>query len=259
MIIKKYKELEDFFNMFKKGNADLLIVMSRAGLSKTTTFKEIMKGEDYVYINTHSTVLRTYLNLYKKRDMPVCFDDVGNLLNNSTFVSLLKALTDTSPIKELHYNSTTKLLGNVPERFKTTSRACLLLNQFDIRNKTLEPILDRGVYIQFEPSKEEILGKIKEIAKSQNIVENSKCVYEFIEKNYQKIEDLSLRTFIKALYLYADNPKNWEEKFMNMIGFDEKVIEYLKLKKQYTTDKEMIEKYKWSRATFYRIKQEAEE
>ncbi len=56
-----------------------------------------------------------------------------------------------------------------------------------------------------------------------------------------------------------ENPDKWKERFMQMIGFDEKLIEYLKLKEKYKTDKEMIKKFSWGRSTFYRIKQEAEE
>jgi len=259
MIIKTYTELKEFFEMFKKHNADLLIIMSRAGLGKTTILKNIMKEEEFTYINTHSTPLKTYLDLYDKRDCCVIFDDLGDILQNNIMVSMLKSLAETSPIKELHYNTTSKLIGNAPEEFKTTSNTCILLNEFDVRNKTLAPLLDRAFYIEFAPDKKEILLKIKEIAKSQSISNKEKCVLKFIEKNYEKIENLSLRTYIKALQLFRDNPNKWREKFMLMIGFDEKVIEYLKLKEKYKTDKERVELFPWSRATYFRVKQEVED
>ena len=84
--------------------------------------------------------------------------------------------------------------------------------------------------------------KIEEISQSQNIADNQKCVLDFIKDNYKKINDLSLRTYSKALQLFVDDPKRWKEKFMSMIGFDEKLIQYLTLK--------------WSRATFFRVRQE---
>lgn len=244
--------------MFKKGNCDLLIVMSKAGLGKTTELKKIMGKDDYTYVNTHSTPLKTYLMLYEERDCPVIFDDIDSLLRNYIMVSMLKALADTSPIKEVFYNTTSKLLGSAPESFRTTSKVCILLNEFDVHNNTLKPIIDRGFFIEFVPSKEEVLNKIKEISKSQSIAENEKCVYQFIKENYQKIENFSLRTYAKALQLFNDNPVNWKEKFMMMIGFDEKIIEYLKLKELYPTDNERVANYKWSRATYFRIKQEVE-
>ena len=61
---------------------------------------------------------------------------------------------------------------------------------------------------------------------------------------------------MKALQLFRDNPGNWKGKFMKLIGFDDKAVEYLMLKESCKTEKERIEKYKWSRATYFRVKQE---
>ena len=259
MLIKTYRELKEYLRMFKKQNCDLVIILSRAGLGKTTILKKIMKNDDYTNVNTHSTPLKTYLDLYDKQDKPVVFDDIDSILKSPIMVSMLKSLSDTSPIKELNYNTTSKLIGNAPFSFKTTSNVCILLNEFDVHNKTLAPLIDRSFFVEFNPGREEIMKKIKEISESQNMADSEKCVYEFICENYQRIEGLSLRTYIKALQLFRDNPSNWKEKFMKMVGFDEKIVEYLKLKEKYKTDKERIEKYKWSRATYFRVKQEINE
>lgn len=259
MIITTYKELKEYFEMFKKQNADLLIVMSKAGYGKTSLLKEVMGKDDYVFINTHSTPLKTYLNLYEKRDCPVVMDDLDAMFGSAVMTALLKSLADTSSIKELHYNTTSALLGNAPESFKTTSNVCILVNEFNVNSPALKPIIDRGFFVEFCPSKEEILKKIKQISKSQSLVESEKCVLEFMEQNYQKIENLSLRTYVKALQLFRDNPTNWKAKFMQMIGFDEKVIEYLKLRDTYKNVEDMVKNFKWSRATFFRVKAEVDE
>lgn len=259
MIITKYTELKEYLEMFKKQNADLLIIMSKAGYGKTTILKEVMGKDDFVYVNTHSTPLSTYLTLFEKIDCPVVFDDLDAIFSSPVMVSMLKSLADTSSIKELHYNSTSKLLGNAPESFKTTSNVCILVNEFNIKNPYLAPLVDRGFYVEFCPSKEEILKKLKQISKSQNIAQNEKCVYDFIEENYKKINNLSLRTYVKALQLFRDNEETWKEKFMAVIGFDEKIIEYFKLKDKYPTDKDRIANYPWSRATFFRIREELDD
>ena len=258
MIIKSYKELKEYFEMFKKQNADLLIVMSKAGYGKTSILKETMSKSDYVYCNTHSTPLKTYLDLFEKKDMPVVFDDLDAVFSSSIMTALLKALADTSPIKELHYNSTSKLLGNAPESFKTSSNVCILVNEFNVNNPSLKPLIDRGFFIEFTPTKEEILRRIKYISKSQNIAESEKCVLEFMESNYQKIDNLSLRTYVKALQLFRDNEKTWKDRFMQMVGYDEKIIAYLTLKETYKNVEDMVKNFKWSRATFFRVKAEVE-
>ena len=259
MIIKTYKELEEYVAMFKKQNCDLLIIMSKGGLGKTSLLSKTMKNQEYVYINTHSTPLKTYLTLFEKRDCPVVFDDIDSILKNSIMVSMLKSLTNTSAIKELTYHTTSKLIGNAPDNFTTTSNVCILLNEFDVQDKALKPLLDRGFFIEFLPSKEEILKKIEKVAKSQSLIDSEKCVLEFIKENYQKINELSLRSLMKGLQLYRDNPNNWKSKFMQMIGFDEKTIEYLNLKEKYKSEEERAKKFSWSRATYFRVKQENEQ
>jgi hypothetical protein len=258
MELKTYKELQSYIEMFKKQKIDLLIIMSRGGLGKTTTLKNTMGKDDYVYINTHSTPLRTFQLLHEKRDCPVIFDDIEHILKNHTFVSLLKALSDTSDIKNLHYSTTSKAIGNVPETFATTSNVCILVNEFSIKNPILAPLLDRGYYVEFNPTKEEVLKKIEEIEKSQNIANLKMPVLDFIKENAHKIEKLSIRTYIKAVQLYNYDQSKWKEWFMKEIGFDEKAIDYIKLKELYKTDEERVAHYKWSRATYFRVKGEVE-
>lgn len=251
MKVKTYKELEEYIKMFKKQNIDLLIIKSKAGLGKTFIIKEMMKKEDYVYICTHSTPLKTYINLYENLDFPVCFDDLNSLFTSPIMTSMLKCLAETIKEKELHYETTSKLAKGLPSSFKTKSNVCILLNQFDGNNPVLAPLVDRSFYLEFEPSKEEILNKIRKFKSSPK---SEKCVLDFIEKNYLKIKKFTLRTYVKALQLYRDNPKKWKKRFMNMVGFDEKLIQYLELKEKYKTDKEQIKHFDWGKTTYYRIK-----
>lgn len=260
MIIKTYKELEQFYKMFAQQTCDLLIVMSKGGLGKTSMLKKVMKNTEFVYINTHSTPLQTYKTLFDKQDCPVVMDDMDAVLKNNIFVSMLKALADTKPIKELHYSTTSKLIGNAPESFKTASNACLILNEFDVNNKALQPILDRGFYVEFLPGKKEIMKKIRQISKAHSTEDEQNEVLAFLEKNACKIDDFSLRTYQKALQLYRFDKSTWKPMFMKMIGFNEKVIKYLELKEKHQKDKDRIndKEWIWSRPTYFRIKQEVE-
>lgn len=269
IVIKTYKELESYFEMFREQHCDLLIVVSKGGLGKTTLLKNIMKNTPFVYINTHSTPLQTYKTLFENQDAPVCMDDLDAILKNNIMVSLLKSLADTRPIKEIHYSTTSKLIGDAPSSFNTGSNVCLILNEFDVNNKALEPILDRGFFIEFIPTRDEVLKKISYIMRSQSLTESEKCVYDFLKDNYKKIDNFSIRTYKKAQQIYRFDPSTWKEKFMQMIGFNEKVIEYMKIKERYPDSvkkqeeefiKVMRNKYNiGSRATFFRVKQDVED
>lgn len=253
MIIKTYLELEEFVEMFRRQNADLIIIKSRAGLGKTSLLKKKMGSrKNWVYANTHSTPLKTYLELHDKIDLPVVFDDIDSILSNPIMISLLKSLADTSQIKELHYHSTTKLLKDVPESFETKSNCCLLLNDFDTRNTTLLPLIDRAFFLDFRPSREEILEKMREINKER--FKNNE-VFGFIEANYKVIreDDFTLRIFVKGVQLYQDNLQKWKERFMEMVEFDEKLILYIQLQEKYPTQNERLSHWKWSRGTYFNI------
>jgi hypothetical protein len=258
MIVKTYLELEAFIKMFKEQQIDLLIVLSRGGLGKTQSLKKIMGSDEYVYVNTHSTPLETYKQLYYKRDVPVVFDDTDAVTKNNIMLSLFKSLADTIPIKTLHYQTSSPRIGEVPSNFNTASNCCILLNEFDINNRNIAPLIDRGFFIEFSPSREEVLKKIEKVAKSQSIANQEKCVLEFVKENYKKIDNFSIRTYIKALQLFRADEKNWKERFLKMIGFDEKLVNYITLKEKYKTDKERIEHFNWSRATYFRVKQDCE-
>lgn len=254
MKIRTYKKLKEYIGMFKNKNADLLIIKSRAGLGKTTLLKGIM-GKEFVYVSTHSTPLKTYINLYENRDKPVCFDDMSSLLTSGIMISMLKCLAETTKEKELFYETTSTLIGDTPSSFKTTSNACLLLNQFDEKNPILVPIIDRGFFIEFNPSKKEILKQIKKFASSGK---SEICVYEFVKKYHQIIKGFSLRTYVKALQLHKEYGNKWKEEFKRLVSFDEQIIEYLELKKKYKKERERKEHFSWKKTTYYKVKKEVE-
>ena len=60
------------------------------------------------------------------------------------------------------------------------------------------------------------------------------------------------------MQLYRNNEKKWQEQFMRMVNFDEKLIEYLKLQDLDLSENEKVEKYNWSRATYFRVAKEIE-
>ena len=96
MIIKTYRELAFFVNMFKNGNADLLIIESRGGLGKSRFVENVMSEEPYLRILSHITPMRFFILGYQYKSLPIIIDDVDGLLNNEETVSLLKMFCETT-------------------------------------------------------------------------------------------------------------------------------------------------------------------
>ena len=90
MIVKTYNELAFFINMFKNGNADLLVCESRGGLGKSRLIESIMSEEPYLRILSHITSMQMFILGFKYRNLPIIIDDCDGLLSNEETVSLLK-------------------------------------------------------------------------------------------------------------------------------------------------------------------------
>lgn len=231
MIIRTYKELAFFIEMFKNRNADLLIIESRGGLGKSSLVESIMSGESYLRILSHITPMQMFILGYKFKDMPIIIDDVDGLLNNDETISLLKMFCETNPSKEIAWLTTHNLLSQlrIPLRYETKSKVCILTNDFKELTKKISALKDRGWYIQFEPSDSEILTKIKEIMEEvgKDISYEEKIEIFNLIKDYSKFCDFSLRTFVKGVQLCRECKNkgvNWKEILLNDLKINPKLV-----------------------------------
>src|SRR5271157_35626 len=127
MIVTKYSDLVFFVNMFKNGNADLLIIESKGGLGKSSLIESVMAEERYLSILAHITPMQLFILGYEYRNCPLIIDDVDGLLNNDETISLLKMFCETAETKDIAWLTTHNLLGQqgIPQRYETKSKVCI--------------------------------------------------------------------------------------------------------------------------------------
>jgi hypothetical protein len=264
MIVKTYSELSFFVNMFKNGNSDLLILESKGGLGKSRLFESVMSEEPYLRILSHVTPLEMFILGYKHRDLPILIDDVDGLMCNLENISLLKMFCETRDIKEVAWHTTSSILKNaeVPARYETRSKVCVLTNNFRELTKKVSALKDRGWHIQFKPTDSEILNKIKEImsAIKKNVsLEEKQEVFNLL-KDYSRFCDFSLRTYIKGLDLLNEcknKEVSWKEVFLRELNINPKLVLLNELLIKYPTDKERVQEWEekgFSRRSFYDYK-----
>jgi hypothetical protein len=264
MIIKTYKELSFFVNMFKNGHADLLIIESRGGLGKSRLAEEILKDKIYLKILSHITPMQLYIMGFKFRDLPILIDDVDCLLYNEQNISLLKMFCETREVKRVSWLSTCGILREqgVPLSYETKSKVLILTNDFRVLSKKLGALQDRGWYIQFNPTDEKILNKIKEIKGYCDFNLNNdeiNKVYDLIEK-YSSFCKFSLRSFVKGLSLFkhCKNMKtDWRDILLHEMKVNSKLILIGKCIDSHNSDKERIKMWEdsgFSRRSFYDYK-----
>lgn len=264
MIVTKYSELAFFINMFKNDNCDLLIIESKGGLGKSRFFESIMSEEPYLRILSHITPMQMFILGYQYRNSKILIDDVDGLSKNDETISLLKMFCETREIKEVAWLTTHNLLikQNIPPRYETKSKVCILTNDFKELTKKISALKDRGWHIEFKPTDEEILIKMKEIISGVGrglTLEEKLEVYNLI-KEYSKFCEFSLRTFVKGLHLCTEcknKDLSWKQILLTEMKINPKLILLNELIEKHPKDKDRVEEWEnqgFSRRSFYDYK-----
>ncbi|MCX6746871.1 MAG: hypothetical protein NTU63_01920 [Candidatus Pacearchaeota archaeon] len=264
MIIQTYNELRFYLNMFKNGNADLLIIESKAGLAKSRLIGEIMQEKECLMIFAHTTPLRLYMEAYLHKDLPIVIDDVDSLLQDNNNLSLLKMLCNTDEFKEISWFSTSPILenNNIPSKYETKSRVAIICNRFDELTEKISALRDRGIFIQFQPTNEEILAKMREIIPEihQDIsIEEKTQVYSIIEK-YANVCEVSLRTLVKGIALYKECRErgiDWQSILLSSLELNPKLVLLDKILRDYEREADRIKAWEengYSKRNYYEFK-----
>ena len=241
------------------GTIDLLIIESSAGLGKTQLVKGKLKQIEHLMVNSHTTPLANYKQLYEHKDKLVWFDDVYYLLLNKLNVALLKQLCETTDMKTLCYHTTSEAINEVPFEFTTASKVLITCNSIEGNNPHLKAVKDRGFHIKFTPTRQEVLSKIQEVASNYPLLsdKDKEEVLSIIESNSKNIKDLSLRSLIKGFQLYRYynlKGENWKEDFLKELGLNEKLVKMNELLLKHNSDLDRLKEWNWSRQSYYNYK-----
>ena len=231
-MIKKYELLDNSLDAISKGIINLLILKGEPGFSKTyTTLKYAKEKEiNYKYINTYATPLSFYKILYENRNKDLLiFDDIQSI-NDPKIKSILKAACwgSENGKRLVSYYSTSKLMdtNELPESFECTPNILLIFNH---DYSGFEPIIDRGVLINFEFSFKEKL-EIFELFKEDAKIDNE--ILDYVKENCNEAtKNLSLRSLITLsdlkrkqydFRLFAEEMLVKDEDFNSLITMSEK-------------------------------------
>ena len=257
--VTTYKELEFYIKLFRDGNADLLILESRGGYGKSTIVNKVMEETRHLKILSHVTPMMFFISGYLYKDCPVICDDTDSLVTNKENVAILKMLCETQKTKEISWLTTSKILSrdNIPKSYETKSKVMIICNSFNILNRNVSSLTDRGFHIKFVPSKQELLTKIREIAINYKNEVDIEDIIKIIEE-YARFSRISLRTFVKGCFLYKQDKENFRDRLLQEMELNPKLILLDKLLQKYDSDSERLTEWEnngLSRATFYRYKQ----
>ena len=196
MLVRDYNTLRAYAKAYAEGHISLLIVKGEGGLGKTYNLQKAMEEQDHILFNGHATPLSVYLRLFNNPTARVIFDDVDSLLANKTTVFILKQLCESNKIKVVRYDSTARINQmEIPKEIRCTNNTCLLCNDMKKFGKNMKALLTRAVYLEFVPTKEEVMRELKEFP------ELDQEVYSFILEHLAALSHINFRLYMKAVEL----------------------------------------------------------
>ena len=211
-VVHTYKELCRIRNQFVVGHRGFkipfLIVIGDPGLSKSYQFENTPGA---CFINSAASAVGLYVAAYQNRNKPMVLDDVDGLLKDQTVVSLLKALASDREEKDVTWAKQSSALQKmeIPTQFTTTSRLCILCNEFPKVSKNVQAVLDRAKIVCFSPSVEEVHAYVGKYWKKKFGAHLD--VYNFFGRNLYRITTPTIRWYNDALRekRLGNNFKEW--------------------------------------------------
>ena len=211
-VVHTYKELCRIRNQFVVGykgfKIPFLIVIGDPGLSKSYQFENTPGA---CFINSAASAVGLYVAAYQNRNKPMVLDDVDGLLKDQTVVSLLKSLASDRDEKTVTWAKQSSALQKleIPTQFTTTSRLCILCNEFPKVSKNVQAVLDRAKLVCFTPDVEENHEYVRTFWGKENRAHMD--VYNFFGENLYRITTPSIRLYNAALRekLLGNNFKEW--------------------------------------------------
>lgn len=191
--LRTFPELHKLIKSFADGKLNLCIIIGHKGQSKTTTIAKAMGNECLHIKGGNLTAFQLYQMLYHHRNLPVVIDDVDAIYTKRDVVGLLKALCQTEKEKTVSWHSSSHQLekNEIPTSFRTSSKVCIIANQWKTLNADIEALEDRGLLVHFKPPARLILQEGKKWFKDKEIL-------KYIEEQLPWIYELSMRRLVNA-------------------------------------------------------------
>lgn len=197
-----FDELTKYVDAFMRPRGlRLLFLIGDPGGSKSRIIKDRLKQAEHVYIKAgRLTAFQLYKLLYRHRNKTIILDDVEDALKREDTRRLLMMVCETDDqARKIGWLGTEsqlvvrkgKKLVRIPQEFKTSSRVCIVCNNWDILSGKFGPLLDRGVVFFFDPSNVEIHSYVGGWFGEEDI-------YQFIGGHLKDIGLHSIRYYVNA-------------------------------------------------------------
>jgi len=198
-----------------QGHIHALMVRGQPGIGKTHEADAVLSAAhaagDIVYHRAagHITPLALYNGLYERarqRDVTL-FDDVDSVFDHPQSMNILKALTDSRPIRRVTWGSTS---GKVSVESYSFAGRIIVLTNHDLAAERFAPLLDRVHYYDLDLKPDEVAARVISVLQAHSDHPHRDAVSQWLATNYPAYGSrLSIRSAIKLLEL-AEADAGWQ-------------------------------------------------
>lgn len=215
-IQKRFLKLKKFVELIARGGVNGLLVRGSGGFGKTFTVTSSLEAASVPFsvVRGYSSNASLYNYLYQHRTELIVLDDVDSIFDDLTGINILKSVLDTNRERLVCWNSTSSVI-EVPS-FIFTGRIIFISNMTSLtKNPHMEALLTRVLSIDLTMTREEMLDRIRHIAKTSEFEGLSRTermqVAHFIKVNEASIQKLNLRVYHHACTLYKTDRREWRD------------------------------------------------
>lgn len=228
------------------------------GLGKSTIVTNYLKQnkKDFTYINSYTTGLAFYHQVYNNKDNILIIDDLKGIWTDEKGLTILRAILNTEMVRYVNYHSTSEKL-KAPSSFIFNGKIIILCN--DIKHLLDETILSRAIYRKLSFTHQEKIDFIKEILVYNYRLDEKQIqdIIEFIIKNVNEcVISFNFRSLLKITEFYLKYPSEWRDLSLKEIEKDEDMIFIKELQNKFTNTSDRIKAFILengkSRMTYFR-------
>jgi Cdc6-like AAA superfamily ATPase len=214
-----FETFEQLVECVAKKFSNGIFVTGPGGTGKTYTVMKVIQqlnlvpNQDYFIVKGYSTAAAMYNTLYDFKDRLVIFDDCDSIISDDTGLNILKAVLDTYPKRTVSWNTNSPLIR--APYFDFTGRIIFISNYSPDRpNRHFQALRTRVLTVHISGNAEQMRDRCIELLPqiaSTLPEEAQKELQEFIQQNYQKIHQLSLRYAVNLVSLRRYKPQGWQD------------------------------------------------
>lgn len=234
-IAERFEILDVLTEACMVGNSRALIVSGAPGVGKSYGVEKILRnyypsGDNYEIIRgyTRPTGLIKLLYRYRNHGNIIVFDDADSVFQDDIGLNILKCVVDTTDRRIVSWLSEGSLIDEetaerIPRSFEFNGSVLFLTNlDFEVMvNKGhklsphLQALMSRSHYLDLSmKTRLDYMVRMRQVLKqgmlSELTFEERSDVIVFLEKNYERMRELSLRAAIKLGSLRKSSDK-WEK------------------------------------------------